>query len=266
MPMIPVWLTDTVTNDLDRALHYTLLWGLEGVELRTLGGPSDRVPFVNEARLKKRMAEQDVPVTAVVPGMFEGPATERGGWMNEVAMLEETLQFCRRIGCPRVVTSVFAAEEGESGDLAAAALRRAGTAAERYGVVLAVLNEDGMARATGGAVAALLDAVGLPNVQAAWSPAVAFRAGEDPEEGLAALGARIALVRYADGRMKSGAWEATLPGEGALDWPRHLQRLHAQGFDGPVSLEVDLEPHALQGARAAYQLVTMLRKAQAAGR
>ncbi len=28
------WTTDTVTTDASRALHYTLLWGLEGVVLR----------------------------------------------------------------------------------------------------------------------------------------------------------------------------------------------------------------------------------------
>lgn len=257
--MTPIWLTDTVTNNLDRALHYTLLWGLEGVELRTLGGPADRVPFVNEARLKRRTAEQDVPVLAVVPGMFEGPADDRGGWLNEVAMLEETLQFCRRIDCPCVVTSAFAAGAGEPLAGAVEALRRAGTAAARYGVTLAVLNEDGMACATGGAVAALLDAVAHPGVRAAWSPAVALRAGEDPEEGLAALGPRVALVRCADGRMEDGTWVAALPGEGAVGWPRHLQRLRALGFDGPVSLEVDVEPRAKQGTRAAYQMITMLR-------
>ena len=53
--MTPIWLTDTVTGDLDRALHYTSLWGLEGVELRTVGGPEDRVPFVNEAKLRRRL-------------------------------------------------------------------------------------------------------------------------------------------------------------------------------------------------------------------
>ena len=64
--MLTAWLTDTVTSDLDRALHYTLLWGLEGVELRTVGGAEDRVPFVNEAKLKRRLSEHELPVVAIV--------------------------------------------------------------------------------------------------------------------------------------------------------------------------------------------------------
>ncbi len=76
--MLPVWLPDTVTLDLDRALHYTLLWGLEGIVLRTVGGEADRVPHVNEARLKRRLSEHDLPAVAVDPGLFEQPAERRG--------------------------------------------------------------------------------------------------------------------------------------------------------------------------------------------
>ena len=140
--MLPALLTDTVTSDLDRALHYTLLWGLEAVELRTVGGAGDRVPFVNEAKLKRRLAEAEMPVAAVVPGMFEGPAGARAAWLNELAAFDETLHFCDRIGCRRVVVSAFAAEE-PSPEAAADALTRAGRAAARHGIEVAVLNEAG---------------------------------------------------------------------------------------------------------------------------
>lgn len=257
--MLPVWLTDTVTSDLDRALHYTLLWGGEGVELRTVGGPSDRVPYVNEEKLKRRLLENDVTVASVVPGLFEGSVRDRVTWLNEIALLDETLPFCRRIGCPRVVVSAFAPEANHDAGQAVDALRRAGEAASRKGITLAVLNEADMAYSAGTALAGLLAAVDHPAVRAAWDPVAAVRADENPETGLAALEGRIELVRCYNVRARGSTWEATPLEEGAVDWARHLRLLHDQGFDGPVSLVVQLEPAPKQGLRMMMRLIEMLR-------
>ncbi len=261
-PVLPALLTDTVTPDLDRALHYTLLWGLEGVELRTVGGAGDRVPFVNEAKLKRRLAERELPAVAIVPGLFEGRASDRAGWLNEVAAFEETLQFCRRIGCPRVVVSAFEAEEQDATEAAAEALRQAGRAATRHGIDLAVLNEAGRAHATAAALAALLAHVDQPNVQAAWQPAEALQAGEDPAAGLENLAGRIALARGADGVILKNGWEATPLGTGRVGWPEQLRLLRKQGFDGPLSLEIHVAPRPKQGLRDATTLIRLLRESR----
>ena len=208
-----------------------------------------------------------MPVCAVVPGLFEGPVEERAAWLNEIAAIGETLAFCRRIGCPRVVVSAFASgtsgsvSGGDVRGMAAEALRRAGTAAARAGIRLAVLNEGGGTCPTGAALAELLRAVDHPAVGAAWSPADALRAGEDPAEGLRTLGRRIDLVRCSDGRVRGEAWQDAPLGEGDVGWAEHLRALHELGFDGPVSLEVYLEPRPKQGLRAATQLIQMLRAA-----
>lgn len=259
--MLPSWLTDTVTSDLDRALHYTLLWGLEGVELQTVGSASERVPFVNEEKLKRRLREHEVPVVAMVPGLFEGTVSARAAWLNEVAQLEETLSFCKRIGCTRVVASAFAQEEAVPTDTVTEALRRAGTIAARHGITLAVLNEEGMAHATGTSVAGLLDAIDHPSVRAAWNPAAAVRAGEDAAIGLDALAGRIALVRCADGRLQDGQWTSTPLGEGTVGWEKQIAMLKAQGFDGPISLEITLEPRPRHGLRMATRLIELMRTA-----
>ena len=75
--MLPVWLTDSVTPNLSRAVHYTLLWGLEGVVLRTVWTSDNRVPFVNEQQLRTRLQEADLPVVAIAPGLFEGHLREK---------------------------------------------------------------------------------------------------------------------------------------------------------------------------------------------
>ncbi len=261
--MIPALLTDTVTLNLDRALYLTLLWGLEGVELRTIGGASDRVPFVNEEKLRRRLLENELPAVAVVPGMFEGPVRDRRPWMNEVAAFDEVLSFCQRIACPCVVVSAFAAEEETTPlEEAARALQMAGEKAADYGVRVAVLNEPGSAFPTGRALATLLEAVDHPAVGAAWNPGTALQAGENPTEGLRALAGRVLLVRCSDWRIDPdrGAWEPAPFGEGAVGWPAQLQLLREMDFAGPLSLEVHAEPRMKRGLHDATRLLQLLRQ------
>lgn len=260
--MTPALLTDTITADLDRALHYAGLWGVEAVELRTVGKPGDRVPFVNERKLARRLEETEFDIAAVVPGLFEGRASERGARLNEVVSLAETLDFCTRMQCKTVVVSAFAKEEASSEYADADWLRRAGDAAGRKNITLAVLNDAAGAHPTGAALAGLLVRADHPHVLAAWSPAEAVQAGENPAAGLAALEGRVALVRYRDGHGAGAAWTEAIPGEGGIDWIAQFRMLHAQGFSGPVSLEVHVEPKPKAGVRAVAALVAGMRAAR----
>lgn len=255
--MLPAWITDTVTPDLDRALHYTLLWGLEGVVLRTVGRHGDRVPYVNEAKLKRRLAEHELPAVAVDPGLFERPAAERGAWMNDLALLPDVLGFCERIGCERVIVGALPGEEGPTAE----GLGRAADSAARHGVRVAVRNEAG-GRATAVEVAAVLDAAGRADVLACWSPADALEAAEPAVEGLRALGGRIGLVVVRDGAMTTAGWEPRPLGEGAVGWEDVLRALHAQGYDGPLCLDLrDLEA-AKDGLAEATALIRLARQAR----
>ena len=255
--MLPAWLTDTVTPDLDRALHYTLLWGLEGVVLRTVGRHGDRVPYVNEAKLKRRLAEHELPAVAIDPGLFEQPAAERSAWMNDLALLPDVLGFSERIGCERVIVGALPGAEG----LAAEALRWAADLPARHGLRLAVRNEV-RARATAAEVAAVLDAVGRPDVRACWSPADALEAGEPAADGLRALGGRIGLVTVRDGTMTESGWEPRPLGEGAVGWGDVLRALHEQGYDGPLCLDLRDLGAAKDGLAEATALIRLVRRAR----
>ncbi len=266
--MQPAWLPDTVTTDVHRALHYTLLWGLEAMEVRTVGGPANRVPHVNAAKIDAALREQEIAPASLCPGMFEGAAADRAAWLNEVVTFDETLRLADQLGCPRIVVSAFAPPPAgtsfPSGD-AVEALRRAADRADRAGRLLAVVNRADMACATGADLAALLDALDAPNARAAWSPADALRAGEDPADGLAALDGRVALVRCADGHVTAdGFWEDAVLGAGAIDWAHQVETLRAQGFRGPLSLEVFAEPRPKTGLRSATALIRLLRAARSA--
>ncbi len=261
--MTPTFLTDSVTTDLDRALHYAGMWGLDALELRTVGGPNVRVPNVDERKLLRRLGEHDTHVVAVSPGLFEGPISARVSLLNEVAELSDTLAFCKRIGCPIVVASSFAREPDADAHAAADLLRSAGDAAGRAGVTLALLNESDGAHASPSALAHLLALTDHPHVRAAYSPADAAQSGADPL-GLDLLAPFVALVRVRDGEGRGEDWQESVVGEGLLDLAQILTTLHAAGFDGPVSLDVRREPKAKAGVRGAAQLVAAMRAAKRA--
>ncbi|HLT45619.1 MAG TPA: TIM barrel protein [Rubricoccaceae bacterium] len=263
--MLPVLVTDTVTPDLGRAVHYALLWGLEGVVLRTVGGPGERVPFVNEARVRARLGEAELPVAAVDPGLFEAAPARRAAWMNDLASFAESAAFCRRLGCGLVLTGALA-EPGAAwdADAAASVLRQAGEAAARAGLRLGVRNEAGGACASGEALAALLGRADHPALGAAWSPADAAEAGHDPAAGLSALlDVRVPVLYVAvrDGEEEAGAWVPRTPGEGGVGWPGQLEALARAGFDGPLGLVVDGAPAAKAGLHGASALIAMARAA-----
>lgn len=277
--MIPTLLTDSISFDIDRAIHYTLLWGLEAVELRAIGGPRDRVPFVNEQKLKRRLTESDLPVLAIVPGMFEGELEDRAEWLNELATLDETLQFCRRLDCKQVVVSSFLhsangstpsggphpVDESDRGaarsglPVIADIMRRAAERASRSNVYLCIANDHRGRMRTGSELARLLRSIDHPAVLAAWHPDEAYMAGENPADGLDALADRIGIVRCRSVARVGNGWEVRTIDRGAVDWADQIKRLKDLGFSGPLSLDVRVEPKAKNGLREATELIRMIR-------
>lgn len=143
------------------------------------------------------------------------------------------------------------------------ALQDAGEKAAEHDVLLAVRNGPETACPTGQALAELLNEVNHPNVRAAWNPVGALRAGEEPSDGLTALTGLVTLVRCSDGRVSKGYWEDLPLGEGEIGWIDQLQQLDAQGFRGPLSLEVYMEPRPKHGLRGSTTLIRMIRKVRA---
>jgi sugar phosphate isomerase/epimerase len=91
----------------------------------------------------------------------------------------------------------------------------------------------------------------------------ALRAGENPIDGLTALTGYVTLVRCSDGRVGNGQWEDLPIGEGQIGWREQLELLRAQGFQGPISMEVYVEPRPEEGLRGATTLIRMLRSIRA---
>lgn len=260
--MLPVLATDSVSEDLARAVGYALMWGLEGVAVRTVGG--ERVPFVNESALRRRLEQSEMPLAAIDPGLFEGDASRRAVWLNDVAAFDDTAAFCCRLGC-RVVR-VGALGSGGDTDARVEALRALGDAAGRAELGLAVRHETGTGVATAADLAALLSAVNHPAVGADWRPAESV--GEAPLDGLGALlgaGCRIACVSVADVQAADdGARIDARVGDGDLAWDAILVRLAEAGYDGPLVLRVDGRPTGPAGLASGTALIRLVRAARRA--
>ena len=255
--MTTAWTTDAATPDAARAVRLTLLWGLDGVALRTVGG--GRVPMITEGPLRRRLEEAELPVLAVDPGLFEGSAGARAGWLNDIDALDELAPFCARFGCGTVRVGALAADAHADG--AAEALRQAAERAERLGLRLAVRNEAGTAVATGAALAARLAEAGHPALGADWRPADALDAGETPLTGLAALAGAGAELMCVGVRDPAGG-EPAVVGEGHVGWDEHLAALADLGFGGPLILDALPAPARTQGLASATALIRSARRAQ----
>lgn len=254
--MIPVWLTDTLTSDIARSIHYTLLWGLEGVALRTVDRDTV-VPDVNEPKLRRRLAEAELPVVAVEPGLFECAPEARALWLNDIERLAETVAFCQRMDCPLIISGAL---PGGDPDLAAQALRRAAGRLAGTGRRLCLRNQ-GSGRTPAAGLARLLRETASPSVMACWDPATALlQDGEAPLDGLAALGEDIAMVIARDVRLARP--DAATPfGEGDVGWEALTAALARRGFRGPICLAFrGVQP--AQALRDATALIQMIRAAR----
>lgn len=258
--MTPAWLPDTVTTDLDRIVSRALLWGVEALELRLVGGATRRVPHVNEPPLRRRLEESDLAVASITPGLFEGDPGAGASAMDDLARLDDSLAFCRRFGCRIVIVSSFQDGVG-SGDRSAGWLRRAGDRAARAGVTLAVANEPGMVAADPDRLGELLDAVSHPAVAAALDlgalPAEA--AGDALPVAGSALDSALSAAEALAGRAAIVRWGSPEPGSAAVPPGDVARVLRRAGFDGPVSMVLPVGSNGKEGLHRATALVSALR-------
>ncbi|MEO0512947.1 MAG: TIM barrel protein [Planctomycetota bacterium] len=149
----------------------------------------------------------------------------------------DAVLLAQKLGAPLVRVLGYEAPSrtslGSTTKLIRARLEVAATAARGTGV--RVVLENGGSYATGVELARLLDRLESPHVGAAYSVAAAHHAGERPEDGIAALADRLALVRVTDfnGGTPVAFGEGDVPNHDAL---RTLARDHWDGlvtFDYP---------------------------------
>lgn len=246
--MLPALLTDTVSADVRRAVDLALLWGLEAVALRTVG--RERVPYTNEARLRRVLEDAEMPVAWVDPGLYEGAASNRAGVLSDAEALREVAPFCRRLGCSVVAVGALAEVPREEAE-AVGPLRRLGDVAQGLGLQVAVRN--GGEAPSGVALASLVREVAHPAVGALWDVAASRDAGDDASSCARLLvDAALFGVEVDEEAVRAGLEESA------------LMALAAAGFEGPVILAFSEPPE--DGLAASTALVRGSRLARRATR
>ncbi len=248
-------ITDEVTHDFRRALDWVQAQGLRWVELRSI----DRRNLVDltdeEMRAIRRELDGRGLKTICIASpylkcsLYEGASVERGDTFFSQAddyaghrlILQRALTAARILGAPQVRIFSFWKEPTptpQMWDLIAERLRESVTAAEEAGVTLAVETEPAVNAATGRQVRALMDRVRSPALRAVWDPGNIVWAGDDPIADYPHLRGAIAHVHLKDAILTAeGKALPAILGEGKVGYPKPLELLQADGWEGGLSLE-----------------------------
>lgn len=133
--MRAVWQPESVTRRMSEITSTALLWGFDAIELRSVGGPEDRVPHVSERLIRTSCMEADLAVAALDPEFFAGPAGDKATWMNELATLPEVIRLAGRLagqfGIPGIILGSLEHEDEDDESATVAALERIFSEASR---------------------------------------------------------------------------------------------------------------------------------------
>ncbi len=267
-------ISDEISDDLEEAIELGTLLGVDTFELRWLqldGGPRRRVGELTEleaTRLAKALGRGGARVSAISPGAFSASCASRGEAKAELERLERTLALAGLLGTRAVIIRGFAPPDGRKSDVCPGAvidvLGEAARRAREAGCQLLLRNIAGGYADTGAHTASILHAVRSEALGVSWDPCHAQRMGEaSMREGYEWVAPFVRDVRVKDQvRHQDLGYEYTLLGQGGLDWPAQLQALAESGYQGTVTLGMQLEPRVLNTMHCLEALRGMLAQVQ----
>lgn len=280
--------TDELSSDPETAMELAAEMGLRAVELRGIG--PERFPRVTPYwldRLPAYLERFGMRVISLSPGLFKiplAPAREplwpdRGlrwrdcerhaEWRRQRdllddhagALLEESLEWARRLGCPTISCFSFLRPPELAGhpcpDEIVGILRGAAEQAQRAGVTLVLENEHVCWGDSGAAAAAIAERVKHPSFALLWDPTNAYTAGETPfPDGYQRVRGRVKHVQFKDARrLPGGGYEYVT--RGGVDWEGQIEALLRDGYSGHISIETHATPK-VAGTRAHLERLTGL--------
>ena len=247
-PMKPAFSTVACPDwTLDEVIPFAAEAGYLGVELRTFGHTASDLAcepcLTGSEKIRELLADEGVAAAAIatsirydepvfppiigrVIGDFEKPVRETKMAVAQAASIEcpfvrvfgfELINESRKSGMRRILQRL---------DLAATTARNTG---------VRLLLENGGSFPTAADILELIDRVGSPLIAAAYSPAVAAMAGEDPARGVGLLGDTLASVKLID--MAGG--KPTPLGEGEMGVEMFVRTLADAGYEGWLVYEHD---------------------------
>ena len=212
-------------HSLDAALDGIARAGYRAVELCSIPGMADHVPLGRDPVYYQELGEQvcatGLTIDALGASIDVVAASVELGERERRARLGALIEITRALGAPLLATSSGGRSDDESSftEIVEAFRDLAGAATDAR-VKIAVKPHVGAAVYSTPTALRFVEAVGSPALGLNWDPTHLFRAGERPEESLAALGPHILTVRLRDIQTRQGpprTVDEQLPGNGALD-------------------------------------------------
>lgn len=104
-PLNTAFITDSLSLDLERALKYGFMWGIDQLVLRSVG--DGVVPHVQEKKVRRILEKFEAEVFALFPPLFMEDAEQQAVLLNDAALLQEVLAFCNRMSVDTVLLDAF---------------------------------------------------------------------------------------------------------------------------------------------------------------
>jgi len=265
--------TDEISQDPLTAAELGREWGIEWFELRMLLG--NRFPDVDDGllhRLHTVLGDLGGHVSATSPGFFKTPVDDVAVRVALKESFPRALELTRKMGADRMIVFAFLRPKGErrEAEPPAAVADLVGEMAERAasaGVLCLLENEAICYGDTGLRAAALIRAVGHPNLRLNWDPGNSVHAGSRrpyPDE-YAQVKDLVAHVHVKDEAFRGEKLVTVAPGDGIIDWRGQLAALQADGYDGFVTVETHFGPKVGASRRSVAWVKARLAELASAG-
>ena len=250
-------ITDEFSPDLDVALEAMRAIGMEGAELRTVGGRNvldlsrEEIERAGEAVKARRMTVVGIaspllkcvlPGAPEIDGRFQQDVfASKHTFEDQERLAGRAFEIARQLGTGliRVFSYWRTVEPERCSDAVAEALTKLAEQGAEQGVTIGLENEHACNVATGAEAARMLERVKHANLKLVWDPANAMVAGEVPFPygyGRLPIG-RIAHVHAKDCHMDGHTPVWGPLGTRAVDWKGQLRALGDSGYGGWLSLE-----------------------------
>ncbi len=253
-------ITDEVSQDFEHALEVLQEYGATGAELRGLWGTNIAdISREQVRRAKKALDATGLEVSCLASPFYkcdlESPEKTVAGRMHlaqargydeQMAMLEKLCDLADEFGTRLVRVFSFWRRQPLTPsieDQIVAAFAKPLEIAERRGIVLCLENEHACYLGTGVEVARVKARIPSQHLKICWDPGNALAAGELPyPDGYQAVRGQVAHVHIKDAVLRDGQPSWCVVGEGVIDYASQFAALHADAYDGFISLETHYVP------------------------
>ncbi len=241
-------ITDEVSQDFQRAVHWALERGLKGLELRSVWGKGPHLLNDREVAKIKDLVDGSGLAICSIASPFLKCDFERSQYEEHVRILKRCIVLAKELGAPLIRGFTFWRKEpGPSWNEIVARLREPAAMVGQAGLILGIENEPSTMATNGRKVRLVLDELNSPWARAVWDPGNDVF---DPDreipypDGYEAVRKVIGHIHIKDGVWKAeeGRFEAVPVGEGEVDYLGQFRALKDDGYDGWVSLETHYRP------------------------